>query len=272
MYNHRIAAYTYLLVASIIWGIAGPVIKYTLQYFPPSIFLMYRFAVSTFAAVATFLVYPPRIPSKTSEWLNIGFYGFLVSTVTLGLLFIGFSKTSAIAGSVIGSISPIAIAIAGVLFLHEHVTKREKIGMIVAFAGTLITIIEPLWQNNDSQISSTFTGNLYHLASLAVGVVTAVQAKKLLRKHTSPLTLAHLSFIIGLLTMIPVVLTTHSIQQIINSITTAPLEGHLGVLYMGLLSGTASYALWYMGNKSIEIGETGLFTYLMPIFAQKRNS
>jgi drug/metabolite transporter (DMT)-like permease len=35
---------------------------------------------------------------------------------------------------------------------------------------------------------------------------------------------------------------------------------------MAVLSGTIAYILWHRAQKSIEIGEVGLFAYLYPIF------
>ena len=34
---------------------------------------------------------------------------------------------------------------------------------------------------------------------------------------------------------------------------------------MALLSGTVAYTLWNMGQKTIEIGESALFSYLYPV-------
>ncbi|PJA42810.1 EamA family transporter, partial [Candidatus Woesebacteria bacterium CG_4_9_14_3_um_filter_39_10] len=43
MNPHRLKAYILLLIVAVIWGIAGPVIKFTLGGFPPLLFLTYRF-------------------------------------------------------------------------------------------------------------------------------------------------------------------------------------------------------------------------------------
>ena len=41
----------------------------------------------------------------------------------------------------------------------------------------------------------------------------------------------------------------------------------LGVIYMALISGTLAYSLWVRGQKTIEISEAGIFSYLTPIYA-----
>lgn len=267
MKNHRLTAYMLLLATSVIWGFAGPIIKFTLQYFPPSVFLTYRFAISTIAAFLTFLLFPHTLPKKAKSLPHVILYGFLTSTVTLGLLFIGFNKTTALTGSLLGAISPIMVVAAGALFLKEHVTKLEKIGITIAFLGTVGTVLEPLLTPGASHLSTSFVGNLYHMASLAVGVATAILAKLILRDSISPMALTHISFIIGFATMLPATTATHTYTEMLMLLKEAPLAGHLGVLYMGLLSGTLAYTFWHIGQKTIEIGETSLFAYFMPIFA-----
>ncbi|PIP57395.1 hypothetical protein COX03_03365, partial [Candidatus Woesebacteria bacterium CG22_combo_CG10-13_8_21_14_all_39_10] len=54
MNPHRLKAYILLLIVAVIWGIAGPVIKFTLGGFPPLLFLTYRFGLSTLVAVILF--------------------------------------------------------------------------------------------------------------------------------------------------------------------------------------------------------------------------
>lgn len=267
MKNHRINAYLFLLATSAIWGFAGPVIKFTLAYFPPSVFLTYRFAVSTIVAVTTFLLFPKNFPKNTKDLPVILLYGFLVSTTALGLLFIGFEKTTALTGSLIGALSPIMITTAGVLFLREHVTGREKLGISIALGGTLITIFEPLLLGSTNGLPVSFEGNMYHVASLTITVATALLAKMILRTSIDPLTLTHISFTIGFATMLPITLSNHSVSEIMSYLQAAPLAGHLGVLFMSLLSGTLAYTFWHLGQKTIEIGETSLFSYFMPLFA-----
>lgn len=264
--NHRLTAYLMLLVVSIIWGVAGPVIKFTLGDFPPLIFLTYRFALSSIVALVAFGLRRPRLPKRTGETLSVFIYGFLTSTVTLGLLFLGFDKTTALTGTLLSAAGPIFVAIGGVLFLHEHVTKRERLGLSIAFAGTVVTILEPMINGNGRAVSS-IEGNLLVVASLLVGVVLAVQSKFLLRNHTSPSALTHISFLIGFLTITPIALYYHNLIEIITTIARAPVSAHLGVWFMAFLSGSLAYTLWHKGQKAIEISEVSIFSYLYPIWA-----
>ena len=264
----RARAYFLLLIATSIWGVAGPVIKHTLDYLPPAVFLLYRFAISgTIAAFALAMYHQNGWPKAPIHKLWIILYCILNTTVALGLLFLGYDKTSAISGSILNAMYPVIVAVCGVLFLRERVTHREKIGMGLALVGTLLTVVEPyLSGQSTSSSASTLEGNVLVVASLLVGVLGTIMAKLLLRSKLSPIAMTHLSFLVGFLTTAPVVLYYYSPTSIIQSLVAAPLTAHAGVWYMALLSGTLAYSLWHIGQKSIEVGETALFSYLYPIF------
>ncbi|MEJ2347677.1 MAG: DMT family transporter [Patescibacteria group bacterium] len=135
---HRLKAYFYLVLVAVIWGIASPVIKHTLQGISSLPFLTYRFALSSAVAIPTFLLAGIHIPKLKETLPYVLLYGFLVSTVALGLLFLGLEKTTVLDMTLITAVGPLLIALAGVVFLKEHITSREKVGMALAFSGTIV--------------------------------------------------------------------------------------------------------------------------------------
>ncbi len=253
-----------MFIATVIWGIAGPVIKYTEAFLPALVFLLYRLAISASVGIVALTVTKHHNwPKSTGHQLAILVYGFLTTTVSLGLLFVGYETTSALTASILSALYPIMVAIVGMLFLHERVTRRENVGMGIALLGTAVVTLEPLLTH--SAASSTLLGNLLIIASLVVGVIITVMAKLILRHAVNPVSLTHLSFIIGFVTLAPFVLSQFPLATVIHSIQTAPFTAHLGVVYMALASGTIAYSLWDIGQKTIEIGESALFNYLLPV-------
>lgn len=158
----RKRAYIELLIVAVIWGSASPIIKYTLEGFSPAIFLVYRFFISAIVAFVIFAFTGIKFPKKPKVLTVTLLNGFLLSTVALGLLFLGTDKTTSIDSNLISAVSPIVIAIAGVFFLKEHITKRESIGILIALTGTLITIVEPILKFNNG--FGGLEGNLLVLA------------------------------------------------------------------------------------------------------------
>lgn len=263
--NKRLTAYLLLLIVAVIWGAALPVIKFTLGNFNPFIFLTYRFGISAVISLFLILLFGLQIPRKKQVFLLTLGYGFLTSTITLGLLFLGVEKTTAVDTTLIAATGPILATVAGVIFLNEHVTRLEKIGIALAFAGVVVTFFEPILKNGDGALG--LGGNVLVFASVLAGVASAVTAKIILREGVSPAAAVNISFIVGFLTLLPAALILYPPQAIMEQIQSASLSYHLGLWYVAIFSGNIAYFLWHKAQKTIEIGEAGLFTYLQPIFA-----
>lgn len=260
----RLRAYLMLLLVAVIWGVASPVIKYTLDGFSAEIFLTYRFGISTILAIIIFAFTGIHLPKDKNTIFLIILYGFLNSVVSLGFLFFGMENTTVLEAGLITLASPLLISTAGVYFLHEHVTKREKIGMVIAILGTALTIVGPFVTNGHSEIK--FTGNLMVFGYVISTLVTTLLVKKLLKKDVSPLVLTNTSFMIGFVCFALYVLFFGSLPSL-NTIYNIPYTYHLGVLYMAIISGTFAFWLSNKAQKSIEIGEQSLFSYLYPLFS-----
>lgn len=258
----RLTAYLLMLLVSIIWGVAGPVIKYTLAHFPPLLFLSYRFAISTLIALLYFSYTKPKAPKHMG---GIILYSLLAVPVGLGLIFFGFDKTTSIAGSVLSALGPVATVAAGALLLKEHVTKTERSGMLLALLGTLVVVFAPILGNGGSYVElfGKVEGNIILVIGQIIDVGSALLVKILLRNKVSATVLTHVSFTIGFLVITPLAFLSHDFSVIL----TAPFSAHLGVWFMAIVSGTIAYILRNKAVKTIEVSEAALFSYLYPLWA-----
>lgn len=265
MNPYRLHAYLLLLLVSLIWGVAAVVIKFTLEGIPALPFLTYRFAISSIFALFYFALFGFHFPKKKKNRINLFLYGFLTSTLSLGFLFLGLEKTTVLEMVLITLVGPLMVVAAGVLFLNEHVTLKEKIGVGIALAGTIFTVFQPIIE--DGAKFSKISGNILVLLSLLASTASVVLAKKLLRNGVNPVTMTNTSFLIGFLTIAPLALLRSGAGQTIQVIANTPLPYHLGVLFMALISGTLAYFLANKAQKTVEIGEAAVFSYLSPIFS-----
>lgn len=261
----RVKSYIMLFFVSVIWGVATPIIKFTLEGFEPGIFLAYRFGLSTLAAALIFTFFGVHLPKDKNSLLLVFAYGFLNSVVSLGFLFFGMKNTTVLETGLITMASPLIVSSAGVYFLNEKLTKREKLGMAIAILGTLFTIIDPLINNGHGSLK--FSGNILVFGYVLSTVVTSIIVKKLLKKDINPLTITNISFIIGFISFGIVTLINTPPVNLTTSILGTPFKYHLGVIYMALISGTLAFYLSNRAQKSIEIGEQSLFSYLYPVFS-----
>jgi drug/metabolite transporter (DMT)-like permease len=257
----RIKAYLYLTLVAFIWGLAGPVIKYTLGGISSLPFLTYRFAISSIVALISFNFIAKR-KLNTKEWFIVIIYSLFASTFSLYFLFIGLEKTTMLDTALITTFNPLLIAVAGFLVFKDKITSREKVGIALALIGTVIAIIQPLIENENS---IRLQGNIYVVLYLLANTIAAILAKKLTKLDIAPLFITNFSFIIGFLSLLP--LSIYQNVNLISIISHLELRYHLGVLFMALISGNLAYTLWVKGQKSIEISEASLFSYLQPVFS-----
>ncbi|MBI2404764.1 DMT family transporter, partial [Candidatus Gottesmanbacteria bacterium] len=209
----------------------------------------------------------PKLPTKSREIAATFFYGFFSVPVALGLLFYGFDKTTSLTGTLLSALSPVAIVIVGWLLLKERVTKLEKIGITIAFFGTILTVVTPLFNGHPEQIIGKLEGNGLIIISIIIDALSILLLKIAVRSRISPAALTHISFLLGFLAIIPIALLVHPWEMIVTTIARAPLAAHAGVWYMAILSGSIAYMLRNWGIKTIEIGEAAIFAYLYPIWA-----
>ncbi|RJR14960.1 DMT family transporter [Candidatus Microgenomates bacterium] len=268
MSKKRLEAYALLIITIAIWGAAGPVIKFTLFEFPPLIFLTYRFVLSSIIGLIFLSTHGiGKTTHKPTLLLLILLCAFLTSTVRLGSLFFGFNETSSFEGTVISAVTPIFMALTGHFVLAEKITRAERVGMLLAVIGTFISVAAPVFAAEPGIIRPSFRGNFIILLSMGIDVIAVLLMKIVVKKAISPSLLAHVIFIVGLVTMLPIALFFHSWQELTQTILHASLSAHLGVWYMALISGTVAYMLHGQALKRIEMGEAGMFAYLMPMFA-----
>ncbi len=263
MTSSRIRAYIQLLIVIIIWGIAPTVIKFALGELPPFLFLAYRFFITTLALLPFYLVSKDKhIPSET--WPLLLAVSFIGSTLNLGLLFYGTNLTTSLDSSLISATAPIFVILGGILFLHEHETKREKLGVAITILGTLVIAFQSFFELSTNVPRSLLGNSIIFLSNISFASYL-IFSKKVLREKVSPFTITFMMFLVGLITIIPLTFTEVSPSEILPKLTTLSLEAHLSVLFMALISGALAYLLYQKAQKTIEASEASIFNYLPPI-------
>lgn len=259
----RKKAYLALLITSIIWGLAPPIIKYTLGIISPFTFLFYRFL---FASIILIIPLSIRLLKKKVSFGNLLKYvllGFLGTPLTLFILFNGIERTTAVDSSVIAVITPILVILGGAAFLKEKVTNTEKIGIALILLGTAITIIQPIFESGLNMTENLYGNSLVFLGSLTWAIFTLLSKKE---EKLDSFILSSSSFVVGLFFFSPLAWLgkSFSLEFELNSLN---LASFLGILYMASLGSVVAYFTYIYGLSKIEASEATIFTYLQPVFA-----
>ncbi len=273
----RVKAYFLLLITAIIWGIASPVIKGTLHYIQPFSFLFWRFLLTSLIFLPIFFIYKrtKKIKLNAQKILTLSFLGFLGTTLSLSLLFLGYNYTTAIDGSIIYSIAPILVVIGGALFLQEKITKMERAGTILAFLGSLIIVIQPILEGKAFALKNIYGNVLVLFSAVAWAGYCLLVRRSEAKEKIDPFILTAVGFFAGFITIIPFFLYENFItNDYLKSVflPTQPLfylnfSAILGILYMSLFSSVIAYFTYNLGYALIEASEATIFDYLKPVFA-----
>ncbi|HEX9007720.1 MAG TPA: DMT family transporter, partial [Patescibacteria group bacterium] len=141
--SNRLKAYGFLLLNAAFWGFAAPIIKYSLNYTTPNLFLLYRFLIATILFLPFYLIYRKKIKTKTKPFLLFSL-ALLGTPLTLLPLFYGLNLTTSIEGSILEASSPLFIILGGLLFLREKMSLKEWLGFGITLIGTSLLTFEPV--------------------------------------------------------------------------------------------------------------------------------
>jgi len=262
MDKNRKKAYLLLVITSIVWGAAAVVIKYTLDYISPVNFLFWRFLITSWILLPFFVYQLRKHPLTLKEFLTISVWGALGTTVSLILLFEGYRLTTAIDAVLIAVIGPLFIISGGALFLGEKIEKHEKIGVAIAFVGTIITIIQPLLEGISLAVESLL-GNILVLTSTIVGTAYILLAKNAFKRH-SPFTVTSITFFAGLITILPF----FYFKSLAGETSILPeSSAWFGIIYMVIFASLIGYFFRNKALEYIEASEVAVFSYLQPLVA-----
>jgi drug/metabolite transporter (DMT)-like permease len=259
----RKLAYFALFLTSFFWGLAPPVIKYSLNFISPIPFLFFRFSLACLIFLFPLIYKIIKIKPTVYDWGQYLLLGFLSTPLNLLLYFLGVSQTSAIDSSVVAILSPILIVLGGVIFLKEKLTKRESLGIVIAILGTFYLSVLPVI-NNVTGSQKNLVGNLLIIAGDIIWAFFALRSKIKKNSHLDPFILSSFSFFVGWLTLLPIFILGHSVDGFTNSLNPKAIPG---IIYMAFFSSVIAYSAYTYGLKKIEASEASIWTYLQPLFA-----
>jgi len=260
----RKKAYLALLVNAVIWGLALPLAKRGFAETGPMTFLFYRYVFAVIASLPFMFVFWRKIKCRLAGILEMAAIAIFSTVLGHWLLYQGLERSSSLEASLLTILIPIFITLGGVFFLKETITKREKVGTIIAFLGSLLIVVEPLFLNHQKLSSAHSLGNLMILAYNFSWVLAVLWMKRVVNKY-HPFTLVFISFVVGLLGFLPLALIENPLLFSQNYFTLP--NAFFASLYMGTLGSVGAFFLYQYGQKFIEASEASLFTYLTVLFA-----
>jgi drug/metabolite transporter (DMT)-like permease len=153
------------------------------------------------------------------------------------------------------NISPMLIALAAGWILHEGLSPRLFLGMVVSFVGTVVVGLA-LSQSAPRGSSAVLGVALCVVA--AVSYTVGVIGQKPALRHGSALQITTFGCLVGTLACAPFAPT------LVHDIAAAPLGATLNVIYLGVFPTAIAFTAWAYALARTTAGKMGATTYVVP--------
>ena len=242
------------VLVAVCWGLNFPATALALEHFPPLFMVALRFAL---VAVPTVLLIPR--PAVKLRWL-IG-TGLGIGVLQFAFLYLGMAAgmPSGLASLVLQASAPFTVLLAGV-FLHERLTRRQIVGIVIAVAGLAAIAVHRGQTAALLPVVLTLCGAL----GWAIGNVCSRQARA-----PKPL---HLTLWMSTVPPVPMLVVALIVEgpvrigaSLTSAFTAAALPSVLGLLYIVLIATVLGYGLWNRLLSTYPSSTVAPFSMLVPI-------
>lgn len=198
-------------------------------------------------------------PEIRRTWGTILILSIVGGAVFGTLQYVGLKFTTALNVSVLNSVAPVFIVVAGWLLFADRVGLLQALGIAVSFAGVLAIITRG---HPDALSRLVFNvGDLVILFNMGLWALYSASLRKRGAMHWVSFTFI-LAAVSAVATM-PFWLAEHLSGAILQ-----PTTGNLAALaFVGLFPSLLAYAAWSRGVEVLGSARAGVFLHLIPLYS-----
>jgi drug/metabolite transporter (DMT)-like permease len=247
------------------WGSSFVVVKITIQEgLTPISIATFRFLVASVMFLVALSLnrhmsrnYTLRVENKDlPKLLLLALTGV---TFFFTIQYTGIQMASAsIAAILVCLLSPILITVFSARMLKEHLKQRQKIGIGIATAGTIIVIAGT--SLNIESSTTFFAGTLILLSTPVLWAAYTITAKKVMEKYSPFLVSAYVTTLGGLC-LIPFATAENSIGRI----ATLSLQGWSAIVYLAFACSLLGYSIWLHVANQVKAAVVSSFMFAEPL-------
>jgi drug/metabolite transporter (DMT)-like permease len=248
-----------MLALVLIWGLNFPLIKGALGELPPLVFNGLRFAVAGVLLAAILRRLEGPRPLARADLPGLVVLGALGHAGYQTLFMAGLARTTAGHSSLILAMVPLFVGVMAVAMGLERPAPRIWVGLVVAFAGSVLLIRGrgPL-----SFGSGTLAGDLLTLAAAVCWAAYTVRSRPYLARY-SPLRLTTVTLLLGL----PVIAISALPGLVRLDWRAVGAASWAALAFSAVFAVAVGYTIWYTSVQAIGSARTAAFSNLIPVVA-----
>lgn len=235
------------VMVAIIWGMGLIVAKAGMSHFSPILLMALRFSLTAICLV--WLYRPPIKLFKDLFWISL-----VSAAIQYSLTFTGVKGVDATTAALLVQLEvPFGLLLAWI-FLGDRISKKQALGMLVAFCGVALILGEP-------KLSGDLIYALMVIAGAFTWAVGQIMIKKLGNIGGFMLISGVAIFATPQLFIASFLFESNQIEQI----QTADLSAWIAVVYLGLVMTALGYGLWYRLLGLYSVNQIMPFLLLLPV-------
>jgi drug/metabolite transporter (DMT)-like permease len=243
--------YVAIGVTILAWASAFIVVRGTAPHFNAGALALGRLIVGTILLAPLLLRHKWVAPTRREWLLLLGFGGLWFGGYSV-VLNIAEQTLDAGTTAMIVNIGPILITLGAGILLREGLPKWVLIGTAVAFVGVVLIGI-----GTGGSVLGAGIGVLWALlAALTYAAGVLFQKPVLARLPNAQV--VWLGCVIGMLVCTPFT------GELIADLQSAPVEGLLGMIWLGAVPTALGYTTWSYALARMPGGQLGVSTYIVP--------
>jgi drug/metabolite transporter (DMT)-like permease len=241
---------------TVLWASSWVLIKFGLRADLPALtFAGLRYTLA-FLCLMPFALLPSRhqraIKLLTQrDWRRLAWLGIIFYTLTQGSQFLSLAYLPAATVSLLLNLTPVIVGLFGIVFLHEHPSLRQWLGIALTVVGVVIYFL-PIDMEGIQVIGLLVA--LAGVLSNAVGSLLGRQANRL--GDHSPLVVTFISMGIGSLVLLIVGITVQGFGKL-------DLRGWLLIAWLAIVNTAFAFTLWNHTLRTLSAVESSVINSLM---------
>jgi drug/metabolite transporter (DMT)-like permease len=243
------------LFAVLVWGLSFIATKSALMEVKPEVIVFLRQLLGILFLAAVLLKQKRKfsINIREQKWI------FVLAAIACFHLWIQVTglqwTTASHTGWIIG-ITPVFMAILGIIFFKEKISLPQTLGIIVAFLGLVllvskgdITSLDFIKNKGDLLIiSSSITWSFYSMVNKKVTF------------NLSPVLTTFYLFLIVAVIIAPFTINQNNISDVFR----LSISGWGSILFLGIFCSGIAYTLWAQALNEMSASKVGAFLYIEP--------
>ncbi|MDP4190997.1 MAG: DMT family transporter [Bacteroidota bacterium] len=251
----KLIGYWKPLLAVIFWGASFIATKIALNELSPMAIILLRlvFAIVLLVLFSLYKKESFTLKPRIHGWI---FILALVAVFHLWIQVTGLKYTSASNTGWIVGLSPVFMAILGILFFKEFLRLIQTFGILIAFLGLVLLISKADFSNLNfisnkgdfMVLASSFTWSLYSIINKRIAI------------DYSPMLTTLFLFVFMALLISPFVINSAVVLAILH----LSLSSWISIVFLGIFCSGIAYVLWAQSLKEMESAKVGAFLYFEP--------